>query len=429
MHYYGSCFNFVLYDIKIFIDLEEEKYNFIYIIVTEILLFVSGVSSGWYMLVTVILPLLVYFIIKMFICNSYKEIINAKTIILLIPISVVLIGKVVAVQILNFNSRDSNMVLVSLYTFWQNLGAIILGFMELVGAFPYHSDQNVMTIEGIIYLLGTIVFIICMIGFIYAIKCLHKKYTNSRKIDNYCMLICIVIFNLIMFSVIYTTYGSEIFESRYLIPIFFILVITVGGFIDFLGNGYLLKKFGLLSVFFVYLFLNIYYDDLFFINKINYDTLETIAEEMERLDIPVVYMYGNNLILDGKNLRVVDKHRIYKIVSEESSNIAVHNGDYTYYDDVATMQGKNAIITTDEYYSLIPEYIRNKYVLQTKIDNYCIYTVETNRLDLKSGIEGRYGLDFTYSPGLCFLMVHLMRAAEVLCVMERRKVMPFGGRM
>lgn len=111
-------------------------------------------------------------------------------------------------------------------------------------------------------------------------------------------------------------------------------------FYRFFGEWVSFKEIWITICFFVYLFLNIYYDDLFFINKINYDTLETIAEEMERLDIPVVYMYGNNLILDGKNLRVVDKHRIYKIVSEESSNIAVHNGDYTYYDDVATMQGK-----------------------------------------------------------------------------------------
>ena len=76
-----------------------------------------------------------------------------------------------------------------------------------------------------------------------------------------------------------------------------------------------------------------------------------------------------------------------------------HWGDYTYLDDAADVPGKNVMITTQEYYGMIPEYIRNKYVLQEQIDQYEIYAADVNRFDLKSGISGEYGLDYPTSTG------------------------------
>lgn len=396
---YGVRILMLFMVIKIIIDLEEHKCSNIYIIITEILLFVSGISSGWYMLVTVILPLIVYYILRMFIYNSYKEIINIKMAVLFISSIVIILGKLIAVHILNFASRDSQMVLVCLNTFWKNFGSIILGLMELVGAFPHHSGQNVLTIEGLIYMMGFIVFVVSIIGFVYAVRYFRTELSDSNRSGKYSMLLCIVIFNIVMFTILYTTYGSEIFEIRYLIPIFLLLIITVGGFIDSLENRLIFKQFGVLLIFFLYLFLNLYYDHLFFISKNNYDVLEVISEKMNQMDVPVVYMYGRNLGIDSRNLRVVDNKRVYKNVYEDSNNTISHWGDYTYYDDVASVQGKNAIITTDKYYNLIPKYIRNKYRLQSKIENYEIYISETSRFDFISGIENDYGLDYVYSPG------------------------------
>lgn len=393
-NWYVLRFIITLMLLKIMVDLEEHKFHYIWMIVTELLIFVSGISGGWYILVTIILPLVVYYMIRVFVNNSYKEIWNIQVLFLGLSGIVVAFGKWVAVHHLDFISKDSNMVLVGLTDFWRNLGSIILGFMDLISALPHHSDQNALKIEGIIYLMGFFVFILCATGIIFAIKQVLKNF-NSK----YGMLICVTGFNLLMFTVLYTTYGSEIFESRYLIPVFLLSVIMTGAFIDAIDHSLLFKKWGLVLIFVVYCILNIYDDSVLYKTKNNYDILAAVAEKAAELEAPVVYVVGDNLNIDSRNLRVIDKDRIYKNINENSYNSMQHWGDYTYLDDAADVPGKNVMITTQEYYGMIPEYIRNKYVLQEQIDQYEIYAADVNRFDLKSGISGEYGLDYPTSTG------------------------------
>ncbi len=303
-------------------------------------------------------------------------------------------GKWIAVYKLNFISKDSNMVLVGLTDFWKNIGSIVLGFMDLISALPHHSDQNALQIEGIIYLMGFFVFLLCVIGFVFAISQVRKNRESKNG-----MLVCVAGFNILMFTVLYTTYGAEIFESRYLIPVFLLLVIMAGAFADALDDKLILKKWGFVLVFMVYAVLNIYDDSVLYKTKNNYDILASVAEKAAELEAPVVYVVGDNLNIDSRNLRVIDKDRIYKNINENSYSSMQHWGDYTYLDDAADVPGKNVMITTQEYYGMIPEYIRNKYVLQEQIDQYEIYAADVNRFDLKSGISGEYGLDYPTSTG------------------------------
>lgn len=384
----------ILMLIKVVMDLEEHKFRLAWIIVSGILLVVSGISGGWYLLVTIILPLIAYYIIRMFIKNTYKEVWNIKVLLLVLGGMLVAFGKWIAVYKLNFISKDSNMVLVGLTDFWKNIGSIVLGFMDLISALPHHSDQNALQIEGIIYLMGFFVFLLCVIGFVFAISQVRKNRESKNG-----MLVCVAGFNILMFTVLYTTYGAEIFESRYLIPVFLLLVIMAGAFADALDDKLILKKWGFVLVFMVYAVLNIYDDSVLYKTKNNYDILASVAEKAAELEAPVVYVVGDNLNIDSRNLRVIDKDRIYKNINENSYSSMQHWGDYTYLDDAADVPGKNVMITTQEYYGMIPEYIRNKYVLQEQIDQYEIYAADVNRFDLKSGISGEYGLDYPTSTG------------------------------
>lgn len=393
-NWYVLRFIITLMLIKVMIDLEEHRFHGIWLMITEFLMFVSGISGGWYILVTIILPLIVYYVIRMFVNNSYKEIWNMKLLLLVLSGIVVALGKWVAVYQFNFVSKDSNMVLAGLTDFWKNLGSVFLGFMDLISALPHHSDQNALTIEGIIYLMGFFVFILCITGMIFAIRQVIKNF-NSK----YAMLACVSGFNLCMFTVLYTTYGAEIFESRYLIPVFLLSVIMVGAFIDAIGHRLIFKKWGIVLVFAVYCILNIYDDSMMYKTKNNYDILASVAKKADEIETPVVYVVGDGLNIDCRNLRVIDKERIYKSINENSYNSIQHWGDYTYYDDVADVPGKNVMVTTEEYYGMIPEYIRNQYVFLEKIDKYAIYVAEKNKFDLKSGISDKYGLDFPTSAG------------------------------
>jgi hypothetical protein len=396
-NWYGLKTLIVLMTIKMIFDIEEHKENYIFIIVTEILLFISGVSSGWYLLMTVVAPLLVFYVIKTLAKNSYKELFNRKTLLLMISMVLIAVGKLVATHILEFESKDSNMVLVGLKDFWKNLGSIILGFMELVGSFAHESNVSALTLEGIIYLFGFLIFLICLIGTIVMTRGVLKAF---ERFERYAVLLTIVGFNLLMFTVLYTTYGQEIFETRYLIPLFILLVACVGGFIDGLNDGLILKYVGVFVVFASLLILNVYYDCLYYTTKNNYATLNAVGNKMEELDVPVVYVYGSDLGIDCRNLRVVDDGRVYKYIYDDLFNATVHWGDYTYYDDVALVQGRNALVTTEEEFATLPDYIRNQYALSTQIDGYCIYSASVNKLDFKSGINADENIDFPTSYGI-----------------------------
>ncbi len=398
-NWYGMKILIILMVIKMALDLDRNTVSRSHIIITEILLLISGISSGWYLLVTVILPLIAYYIMRMFVYNSFKEALNLKTAVLFVSAMFVMIGKMIAVYSLNFTSQDSKMILVGLADFWKNLGSIVLGFMELVSAFPTYSDQSVLTVNGMVYLLGAVVFLLCVLGFGYAVRYTYLNFRKSEKAKMYGMLMSVIFCNIGMFTILYTTYGSEIFESRYLTPLFFLLIISVGGFVDVFDHRLIFKQAGLLVICVTYFILNVYDDHLFLKSKNNYDILAAVSEEVKRLDVPVAYVYGNDLHIDGRNLRVIDKQTVYKNIHQDANNSALHWGDYIYYDDVAAAPEKNAIITTEQYYNSIPEYMRKNYTMQKQVDKYFIYTANTNKFDLKSGISDDYGLDYPVSPG------------------------------
>lgn len=394
---YGLKMLIILMVIKMMFDMEDGNANNLYIFITEALLFVSGVSSGWYLIVTVLAPLLVYYILRMLIHNSFREMRNTRALWLMISILVVMAGKMAAVHIIGFESKDSHMVLTGLTVFWKNLGAIVLGFMQLVGAFPLKADQPALEIRGLLYLAGVIVFLVCMTGAVYAVR---RWFQDMKRTDRYSMLICIAGFNLLMFTVLCTTYGSEIFETRYLIPLFFIFVIMAGSFVDSLDNRLIFKYVGVAFLFAVLLLLNVADSHIFLNTKNNYQTLVSLTEKAKALEASVVYVCGNDIGIDARNLRVVDGARVYKFIDEGSLNSAAYWGDYTYYKDAGSVQGKNVLITTEQYLDVIPEYIKNKYILEDRIDKYLVYSAETAVFDLESGISGDYSIDYPTSSGI-----------------------------
>lgn len=395
--WYGLKMLIVLMTIKMVMDLDEGKRNYLFIVVTEAFLFISGVSSGWYLLVTVIAPLLLFYLVKVFVDNQYQSFLRSSVLMLIIGAVLIVVGKYIAINVIGFESKDSSMTLIGLLDFWENLGSIILGFMELLGAFTYESNVSALGIDGIIYLLGLVIFIVCVIGCVYTVRNLIRQFNEYSK---YGMLLCVVGFNFAMFAVLNTKYALTIFETRYLIPLFILLAITVGAFIDNLRDDLIFKKAGLIVLLFSLLVLNLFEDKQYYKGKNNYDSLRKVVDVVDELDTDVVYMYGDALGIDCRNLRVVDSERIYKQVGGNFNAIG-HWGDYDYYDDVSEVMGRNVLITgTDTLGEEIPEYVRNQYTLYKQVKDYYIYVADTNRIDLCSGINGDRSVDFPTSNGM-----------------------------
>ena len=196
----------------------------------------------------------------------------------------------------------------------------------------------------------------------------------------------VVLVNFLMFAVLDTTYGSSIYEIRYLIPLFLMLVINVGGSIDALNDELIFKRVSVLGILLVILFLKLYNNYHYINTKNNYSILCQVVESIEKYDVDVVYVYGDEMAIDGRNLRVVDNGHVYKWMGTDHYGHAIHWGDYSYYDDAESV-GKNVLITNETLFSTLPEEIQEIYTYQETVDKFNIYIAEKSKFDLAQNVR------------------------------------------
>lgn len=395
--FYGTKMLIILMVLKMVMDLEDNKKNYGYVFITELLLFISGMSGGWHIVVSVIAPLIVFYLIKMFIRNSFSEFLNRKSLLLILGGMLTAIGKQMTVILFHFESKDSAMTLVGFDEFWENIGSILLGWIDFFGALGYESSQSVFEIRGIIHLLSLAVcllFIIAML--VITVRVCKSFYEN----DKYGMLVTCVTFNILMFIFVNVRDGAEIFQVRYLMPIYLFTICLVGGLLEILDNHLILKKIGIVTILGILSVLNIYGDRKYLKTKNDYDVLCEVVDEINELDTKVVYVYGDDYKLTAYDLRVVDESRIYKYIYRNCFNDTIHWGDYIYYDDIAEVQNRNVLVTSVEDFETLPEYIRRQYQIDDQIGRYSVYVANVNKFDLVSGATEDINLDYPTSADL-----------------------------
>ncbi|MCC8050000.1 MAG: hypothetical protein LIO99_13640 [Clostridiales bacterium] len=393
----------ILMVIKMSIDVWNHKINYLFIIMTEALLFISGLSSGWYILVTIIVPALLYCAIDMFLNNSIKHFLNLNTLLLGIGALLVAIGKRIATNYIGFSSLDGGMHLVRLNELIDNAASVFVGFIEILGGLASNITVYVLSKNGIICMLALVICIVCLISFLYVMVLVKRNIYEER---DYEIILSVVIVNILMYCVLYTSYTSSAqIEARYLIPLFVCMTLFVGRFIDSLSDGLVFKKFGVLMVFFCLLGLNVYNNKVYVNTKTNYDILNKIAEKADELEVPVVYFDNDSQNVndcDCRNMRVIDSGRVYKSFDFDEPSIINHWGDYTYFDEVYEVQGTNMLVAKEERFEVLPEYIKNLYEVYDTVGDYTIYYADENRFDFKSGVTEDKNLDFPTSPGMVY---------------------------
>ena len=183
-------------------------------LLTSGLVFVSAVSSGFRLGITVIVPLMIYGIISLFVENNIKRLWDKDMLFVYINLLLTAIGKIVTEHVLHFQTREDIMTLVGLDTFWQNMGSIFLGYFKLLGRMKSDTSVVALSFQGIKYLSR---FAIAAAILSLFVICLYTHIKRQSKNKGIYVMSCMVIFHLIMYSILYTTYGSAVFEIRYLI--------------------------------------------------------------------------------------------------------------------------------------------------------------------------------------------------------------------
>jgi hypothetical protein len=387
----------ILYTFLLYSEKEETKNQKICTIISVLLSLISGISTGFYVLVTIMIPLLIYSFIRVLAKNNLKMLFNKQNFFIVIIVVFTALGKLISAKILGFNTRESGMVLIGLTDFWKNMGSIFLGFLGLFGALPMGSNTPIFSIPGISFLINLTIFIICSFGFIFTIN----KFKSNFNVDNNTSLILsIFIFNISVFIFSFTTYGAPIFEERYLIPAFILIIFIFGQFVDKLSSDLIFKKFIIIGMIVFLTASNIVSYKLYLSIKNDYSTMKEIVTVLDKVNAPVVFVTGKDLGIMARNLRVVDTTRVYKNTIDTKT--VQHWGDYTYYDENSEYSGSTALLVTDVDYDSLPLYIKNRYKKVSSVGAYPIgiYRCDNNIIDLVSGIQKNINNDFMYTNGI-----------------------------
>lgn len=369
-------------------------------ILSCLLCVMAGMSSGLYVCVFGIIPAIAYFIVKM-VKEDTRTKTNWKPLLYLFCCAVCeLIGVIFAKKVLHFECKDMTTVWTNLVQFWDNLFSIVGGYFKLTGALPVIDQITVFSSEGIPYGFSFLISVFMLVaGSIGVIKSLIKFDKNS-----FFAFVCA--FDIIIFVPIFTTYGTYIFEERYLIPFFVILILFVALWIEnhvlFCKNkSWNILISGGLAVCVLVVNVNSYlHIDA---SQNQYAEMEEIKIAAKEYDTDLVYVAGGQIGILARNIRAYDDSRIYKYTGNLLN--PHHWGDYTYYDDAYGYEGSTMLVTTEDFYNTsVSDYFKTQFEFKRKVgESILIFVADgANPFDFITGPSGEFSKDYMYTTGIIY---------------------------
>jgi hypothetical protein len=325
--------------------------------VTALLALISGVSSGYFLLVFAVAPCFFFLFVQMIARGDSKQLLN-RAILWLLAVSLLLkLGKTFARSYLRFKPPDLTSKLTGETEFFRNIEGIYLGFCELFGTMSRHSDTVAFSKNGFPYLVAWCIFLILSAGVLY--KILETRKLEIDKLPpTTAIILCVIGMHVLMLTLLYTKYGQPFFESRYLIPAMVALILIFAKFINDLPLESYLRKF-LVMILLVAISISSVKSHVHYNKTTVASYYNKFRKIFEQVDAPLVL--GTDIILI-RNLRVWDTNRIYKAGKfEDGKGYAAnwhHWGDYTYYDDLGTYHGKIAFLCKQEEFEKASQSLR-----------------------------------------------------------------------
>lgn len=366
------------------IDLIRGKVNKAYLIVTAALVMVSCISSGFWILVTSVLPIMIWRVGDLAREKTFKPFAKDKTLlysILLAFLSV--IGQFLMVVVFHHPTIDSAMKMVTLLNFWKNAGSVILGYYEVAGALG-PVDGYVLSLEGIAMVILFIVASIALFSLIYVMRDKEQRADRATQV-----IMATVIENFILFFICAAKWGALVYEVRYLIVIYLISLITLGILFEkqiykiYDKNALIaLASLGIVISFASSVVIYLRYDD---VERV--DRCKAFISAVETTDAKVVYSFGEGVYIDSRVIRCFDTDHVYKTVSDTGGGLILyHFGDTSYLDNPADYDGPVVFIYhDDEEAELIPEHILEEGTeIMTYDDGYHVLYLEHNISDFYS---------------------------------------------
>lgn len=375
---------------------EIKKYWYLILFAT-FFVFDTAVSSGEYILLCAVLPLIGYEILHVLIGNDIKQIFNKRLGFLILESAIYVVGIKVGRRTGIIESVGSQMMLTKAKHFPSVIAKCLTGIFQLFGGIPDYEDIPVTQTYGMMYLFRFFLAAVILASWIYLLK--HLKENEKYK-ELVGMITCIFAVNLIVLIFANVNYATETFEFRYhLISMIPMILLTSIAASDLWEKRKLLEQTIVLVTIVLLLFVNVYDYKNYMRDCYNdQGDMQGITLTAEQEGVHLIITIGSESISMGRCMRNVNPN--VEISTWGGYNHGVGWGASTYYFDNAHLKTPYMVLMTQKEYELMPKQIAKQLEEVQVFGIFQLYRVKENVLDgdntlLQSGTNR----DFCYSSG------------------------------
>lgn len=375
---------------------EIKKYWYLILFAT-FFVFDTAVSSGEYILLCAVLPLIGYEILHVLIGNDIKQIFNKRLGFLILESAIYVVGIKVGRRTGIIESVGSQMMLTKAKHFPSVIAKCLTGIFQLFGGIPDYEDIPVTQTYGMMYLFRFFLAAVILASWIYLLK--HLKENEKYK-ELVGMITCIFAVNLIVLIFANVNYATETFEYRYhLISMIPMILLTSIAASDLWEKRKLLEQTIVLVTIVLLLFVNVYDYKNYMRDCYNYQgDMQGITLTAEQEGVHLIITIGLESISMGRCMRNVNPN--VEISTWGGYNHGVGWGASTYYFDNAHLKTPYMVLMTQKEYELMPKQIAKQLEEVQVFGIFRLYRVKENVLDGDNTLpQSGTNRDFCYSSG------------------------------
>ncbi len=375
---------------------EIKKYWYLILFAT-FFVFDTAVSSGEYILLCAVLPLIGYEILHVLIGNDIKQIFNKRLGFLILESAIYVVGIKVGRRTGIIESVGSQMMLTKAKHFPSVIAKCLTGIFQLFGGIPDYEDIPVTQTYGMMYLFRFFLAAVILASWIYLLK--HLKENEKYK-ELVGMITCIFAVNLIVLIFANVNYATKTFEYRYhlisMIPMILLPSIAAS---DLWEKRKLLEQTIVLVTIVLLLFVNVYDYKNYMRDCYNYQgDMQGITLTAEQEGVHLIITIGSESISMGRCMRNVNPN--VEISTWGGYNHGVGWGASTYYFDNAHLKTPYMVLMTQKEYELMPKQIAKQLEEVQVFGIFRLYRVKENVLDGDNTLpQSGTNRDFCYSSG------------------------------
>ena len=375
---------------------EIKKYWYLILFAT-FFVFDTAVSSGEYILLCAVLPLIGYEILHVLIGNDIKQIFNKRLGFLILESAIYVVGIKVGRRTGLIESVGSQMMLTKAKHFPSVIAKCLTGIFQLFGGIPDYEDIPVTQTYGMMYLFRFFLAAVILASWIYLLK--HLKENEKYK-ELVGMITCIFAVNLIVLIFANVNYATKTFEYRYhLISMIPMILLTSIAASDLWEKRKLLEQTIVLVTIVLLLFVNVYDYKNYMRDCYNYQgDMQGITLTAEQEGVHLIITIGSESISMGRCMRNVNPN--VEISTWGGYNHGVGWGASTYYFDNAHLKTPYMVLMTQKEYELMPKQIAKQLEEVQVFGIFRLYRVKENVLDGDNTLpQSGTNRDFCYSSG------------------------------